>query len=1318
MAVTFRAIGTAGAGGNTAASVNPGVPAGTASGDILIVCCLSGSTQAYTGVTDNAAGGSNSYALIADNVQNGDLTTAWYWTRVGNVPTTITATRGGGGGQMLAVVYGFYGCVASGTPYEDQTLGSTAGAPTSSTTPTGLAVTATGNGRLPVCFASVDDDPDYSSGNPPSGWSDMGGVSATSGTDARIDAIYRDTVLDSGNSTADVTVGTLPAADFWQTLTLLLIPPAGEEIQESGTTTSTATQSGTEVLVAVESGTTTATVAQAGTEVVAEARPINLLRNPGLESGSTSPWIDPSSANIFIESTTKRTGSYSLRSEWVATDTNMGRQDVTLPGASRYTVSAWVYIPSSWSGTGAPYCSIELADTFTLVAYQNPVNAVRDTWQFMWRTYDIGGTDFAVTAVVRSASTIAGHVAGQSLYFDDLSVEQVSSLTSQTGGEAVAQSGTTTTVALQTGVEQTVEEIAEAGTTTSVATQTGVEAVGATGTTTSVARQAPERLVTNPDFESGTTGWIDPAGYDIVASTEQVHSGTSSLKSTYVSGTDSNAAWQAITVPAAGRYYAEAWIYIPASWSGDYQFGPWINFELFTGGTSVATGTANEAVRDSWQRVTRVYDIAAGDLVGSIVLRTGAGTLNTSPDVADFVYFDDVVVLVLLDPLEALAESQTTSTTATQTGIEVLVEAGTNTAVATHTADEVATGEVSEAGTTTTVASQAGTEALAEAGTNTSAASQTGLEAAEAVEAATTTTVATQSGLEALAEDLANATVASQTGVEAYGGDVATQTTATQTGVEVLSEQATSTTVASQSGLDVPTEAVSAVAVSSQTAVEVIAEAATTTAVATHTADEETTSDAIESKTTTTVAVHTAAEAPAETGTSTTVASQTGADAPAEDLANSTVASQTGGVEALVEAGTNTTASTQTGDEVTVLGEVGSTTTVASQSITDEKLADELANVALATQTGLEVLVDPPATSTAVAVQTGADALADSGTTTSIAVEDGAEAVAESLTAASVATQTGTETFAEAQTTSTSATQTGVETITESGGTLTVASHTADENIAGEGQETGTTLSISTQTGVAVFVEAGGSVTTAAQTAAETLTEEALNTSVASQTGIETLAVTETGSTASVAVQDSLEALAQTGTTTTDGTHVAVEVIAESATTATTATQTGVEVSGGDVFEAQTATTVATQDGLEALAETTASTSTSSQLGEEALSETALTVTTSLHVYDAALIEAAATVTTALQIGYDYLVLTETGVTVTVALQDITDEEAAVVLVRHPTGRIYEQTRRAFLHDETPDGALSPTDPKLAEGDDTLTPQGQTRPVMPTGRIR
>lgn len=238
MAIAFRAIGTKGAGGNTAASVTPGVPAGTAVGDILIVCCLSGATQEWESVTDDA---SNTYALIADNSENGDLTTAWYWTRVGSVPTAITADRGGGGGQPLAVVYAFSGCVDTGTPYEDATLYSAAGSPTSSSTPTGAVVTATGDGRLPVVFASVDDDPDYSSGNPPSGWDDLGGVSDTSGSDARIDAIARQTVLDDGASTTAPTVGTLPASDFWQTLSLLLIPAATGQTVSAGQTAETDT---------------------------------------------------------------------------------------------------------------------------------------------------------------------------------------------------------------------------------------------------------------------------------------------------------------------------------------------------------------------------------------------------------------------------------------------------------------------------------------------------------------------------------------------------------------------------------------------------------------------------------------------------------------------------------------------------------------------------------------------------------------------------------------------------------------------------------------------------------------------------------------------------------------------------------------------------------------------------------------------------------------------------------------------------------------------------------------------------------------------
>jgi len=220
MAIAFRAIGAAGAGGNVTASAACGAPAGLAEGDIVFVFTLSGASQAYESVTDNNA---NELSQIAQTA-NTNLTGGLWWYRVpATVPTSFTCDRGGGGGQFLCVAYAFSGCVGEGTPFEDATVSSELGS--AETTPDTAEIDTTGPDEMAVCVVGIDDDPDWDSGFPPAGppaWSDGGGVADTAGSDARIEMIYR--AVPTAGNVPSVVIGTLPGAEFWYAVTLALIP--------------------------------------------------------------------------------------------------------------------------------------------------------------------------------------------------------------------------------------------------------------------------------------------------------------------------------------------------------------------------------------------------------------------------------------------------------------------------------------------------------------------------------------------------------------------------------------------------------------------------------------------------------------------------------------------------------------------------------------------------------------------------------------------------------------------------------------------------------------------------------------------------------------------------------------------------------------------------------------------------------------------------------------------------------------------------------------------------------------------------------------
>ena len=138
-------------------------------------------------------------------------------------------------------------------------------------------------------------------------------------------------------------------------------------------------------------------------------------------------------------------------------------------------------------------------------------------------------------------------------------------------------------------------------------------------------------LVTNPSFETNTTGWGTSGTNTIAASTTQSKFGYRSLLCTYQD--DLNMGYTNITLTAAA-HTASWWIYVPTTFDGTA-----INLaaEGFTSATGTLIVAADLTKRDQWQRVEITFTPDGGDLTGSIVARAVG-----PPTAGRFVYIDAV----------------------------------------------------------------------------------------------------------------------------------------------------------------------------------------------------------------------------------------------------------------------------------------------------------------------------------------------------------------------------------------------------------------------------------------------------------------------------------------------------------------------------------------------------------------------------------------------------------------------------------------------------------------------------------------------------
>lgn len=223
--ITFVGAGALAVTGTAGASISPALPSGVVADDILILTVMTNQGNTFPSISG--------WTNAGRDQNNANMSTGWYWRRAtgsGDAPGSFTIASGtalGTGNGLYGRVYAYRGCITSGTPYEDDT---NLGAGVADNNPDFNTSTASVNNTHAVGFVCADDDNSWSSGMPPSGWSNEGPrVANATGGDCMMDAIGR--WVPASGSVAAVTIGTMSGSDFWRSWSLLLLP----EVVATGT---------------------------------------------------------------------------------------------------------------------------------------------------------------------------------------------------------------------------------------------------------------------------------------------------------------------------------------------------------------------------------------------------------------------------------------------------------------------------------------------------------------------------------------------------------------------------------------------------------------------------------------------------------------------------------------------------------------------------------------------------------------------------------------------------------------------------------------------------------------------------------------------------------------------------------------------------------------------------------------------------------------------------------------------------------------------------------------------------------------------------
>lgn len=145
---------------------------------------------------------------------------------------------------------------------------------------------------------------------------------------------------------------------------------------------------------------------------------------------------------------------------------------------------------------------------------------------------------------------------------------------------------------------------------------------------------ARTNLVSNPSFETNTTGWTTGGTNTIAASLLQRWAGVKSLLCTYVD----NLVLASFTITlTAAAHVATVYLWIPEEYNGSQVT---VNAGGFTSATGTITADANMDIRNEWQRVTvGPFTPDGGDLAGNINVAE-----EVAATVSPFIYIDGAQV--------------------------------------------------------------------------------------------------------------------------------------------------------------------------------------------------------------------------------------------------------------------------------------------------------------------------------------------------------------------------------------------------------------------------------------------------------------------------------------------------------------------------------------------------------------------------------------------------------------------------------------------------------------------------------------------------
>jgi len=211
MTVTYVGMGYIYYDGGEPPEIQPPIPAHI-TGDIIFAGCIN-----TVGVTITTS--STGWTKLAENLDNFGWT--WFWKRAtssGTAAPVISSTFP----NLYGWCFVYRGC-ASGTPYEDATLGDEFNTLDIDTE----TITTTDKNRLVVAVALIENNGSLT-GAPPIGWTLDDYKRTSQGSDASIAIISKS--IPTASTVSAVEIATIPAIQYHCVLTFALIPASTVKI--------------------------------------------------------------------------------------------------------------------------------------------------------------------------------------------------------------------------------------------------------------------------------------------------------------------------------------------------------------------------------------------------------------------------------------------------------------------------------------------------------------------------------------------------------------------------------------------------------------------------------------------------------------------------------------------------------------------------------------------------------------------------------------------------------------------------------------------------------------------------------------------------------------------------------------------------------------------------------------------------------------------------------------------------------------------------------------------------------------------------------